>query len=496
MIWPPGKTSTRNRPPLISSTTLASRWAEPCSWSSTEGKAVDMRHCTFGCAMTFGASTIVAAPTAVSAPLADTRNRRRSVIIALSLSRHELVVGAFGHVVPRTHQRLELRERRVHLARHGRLFRLFPDDLGRLLPEIAQHRRRKLEHLDLSLELSPESLERDGVLRVVVRKAVDLNRCRGVVERPPQVDGQRFVRLAVEGELVHRAGILPARVVVMACRLMETQLHVVVRTDPLGRIDNTSLESGIDVGGRSEDGGRSSLRHDLAPEVGPHAHLETLVVADRGELLLEPSGRLGGKSGTLARHEVEGRIGLFPELEPVALVVPSCHALRIHAERNRPKPLDRGLLREPIHRRSHESVDGALRGRVEGIEGLHDLAARKDLDPEAPAARLLDHLGQPQGRTMELVERRRIGGRQPPLELRLRDDVGGVDDRGGRSSRYQATRRHDESAAFACHGALLTPPQTDGTRLRRCGPTGPPGPGTSRRTRAPSAPWASSRILP
>jgi len=29
MIWPPGKTSIRNRPPLVSSTTFASRWAAP-----------------------------------------------------------------------------------------------------------------------------------------------------------------------------------------------------------------------------------------------------------------------------------------------------------------------------------------------------------------------------------------------------------------------------------------------------------------------------------
>src|SRR5215467_12945592 len=110
MIWPPGKTSIRNRPPLISSTTFASRWAEPWSWSSSAGYTVDMRHWTFGCAMTFGASTIVAAATAVSAPLADTRNRRRSLVIVLSSSRHELVVGAFGHVVPWANQRLELRE--------------------------------------------------------------------------------------------------------------------------------------------------------------------------------------------------------------------------------------------------------------------------------------------------------------------------------------------------------------------------------------------------
>jgi len=48
MIWPPGKTSIRNRPPLVSSTIFASRSAAPWSWSSTGGQVVDIRHWTFG----------------------------------------------------------------------------------------------------------------------------------------------------------------------------------------------------------------------------------------------------------------------------------------------------------------------------------------------------------------------------------------------------------------------------------------------------------------
>jgi hypothetical protein len=48
MIWPPGKTSIRNQPPLISSTTFPSRWAAPCIMSSVAVQAVDMRHWTFG----------------------------------------------------------------------------------------------------------------------------------------------------------------------------------------------------------------------------------------------------------------------------------------------------------------------------------------------------------------------------------------------------------------------------------------------------------------
>ena len=35
MIWPPGKTSIRNRPPLVSSTIFANRWAAPWRMSDT-----------------------------------------------------------------------------------------------------------------------------------------------------------------------------------------------------------------------------------------------------------------------------------------------------------------------------------------------------------------------------------------------------------------------------------------------------------------------------
>ena len=82
MIWPPGKTSIRKRPPLISSTTFPSRWAAPWSTSSAGVQAVDIRHWTFGWAMTFGASTTAAAPAAASTPPAFTMNLRRSTAMA------------------------------------------------------------------------------------------------------------------------------------------------------------------------------------------------------------------------------------------------------------------------------------------------------------------------------------------------------------------------------------------------------------------------------
>ena len=129
-IWPPGKTSIRNRPPLISSTSRASCSAAPCSTSSAGVQVVDSRHWTLGWAMTCGASTTAAAPAAASAPPALTTNRRRSTVVTSFIridesepgtrsSGHELMVGAFGDVVPWPHQRLELRVGGMDLACHG-----------------------------------------------------------------------------------------------------------------------------------------------------------------------------------------------------------------------------------------------------------------------------------------------------------------------------------------------------------------------------------------
>src|SRR5438046_10248587 len=133
--------------------------------------------------MTLGASTMAVAA-ATTAPLAVVINLRRPVITLPASPRHELMIGAFGDVVPGAHQRLELCEGGMHLPGHGGLLGLLPDDLGGQLLEIAQHRHRKLEQLDLALELRLESLQRDGVLGVEVREAVDLHGGHGMVERP------------------------------------------------------------------------------------------------------------------------------------------------------------------------------------------------------------------------------------------------------------------------------------------------------------------------
>ena len=133
------------------------------------------------------------------------------------------MIGAFGNLVPGAHQRLELRERRAHFPGHGSLLGFFSDDLGRQLLEIAQHRCRELENVDLALELCLEPFERDSVLRMEVGSTVDVYRSGSMVEDPPKVDGERIVRLLVEAEVVDGGGLLPARIVIIPRATTTTQ---------------------------------------------------------------------------------------------------------------------------------------------------------------------------------------------------------------------------------------------------------------------------------
>ena len=84
------------------------------------------------------------------------------------------MVGAFGDVVPRAYQRLELREGRVYLLCLRALLGLLSNDLARELLELAQRSRRQLEKLDLALELRLEPRERGCILGVIVADEIGL----------------------------------------------------------------------------------------------------------------------------------------------------------------------------------------------------------------------------------------------------------------------------------------------------------------------------------
>src|SRR5262249_7697493 len=149
------------------------------------------------------------------------------------------------------------------------------------------------------------------VLDVELREAIDLNDFDGFVERLPQVDWERIVGFLVEAELGHGAGLVPTRIVVIASGVVQAQRHVVMRANPFARVDRAALERSVDLSGWHEDDGAARLGDYLAAEAR-NTHLESLVVADRDDLLPEPAGHLRSDCWPWARHEIEASVQLFP----------------------------------------------------------------------------------------------------------------------------------------------------------------------------------------
>src|SRR5689334_20290891 len=101
-----------------------------------------------------------------------------------------------------------------------------------------------------------------------------------------------------------------------------------MRPNPFARVDHAALERSVDLAGWSEDHSAARLGDDFAAEAGD-AHLEAAVIADRVDLLSEPSRHLWRNRRARARHEVEGGVRLLPQTQPIALVVPRGHARRV-----------------------------------------------------------------------------------------------------------------------------------------------------------------------
>src|SRR5262245_59368322 len=310
-----------------------------------------------------------------------------------------------------------------------------------------------------------------------------------MVECVPQIDRERIVCLLVEAELGRGAGLVPAGVVVVLRGLVVTENHVVVWSDVLGRVDDPSFERGVDMARSQCNDGCSGFLDNFAAEAGD-AHLEPLVVGDRRDLLPEPSAHFRGALAGWARHEVEGRVGLLPELEPVAVVEPGGHAVAVHAERDRREPLARWLPRFPEERAGMKRLDLALRGGIEAVERLHDLPAREDLDLEPAATRLFDDLRHcSAARWYEIWGVQAVDSRHWTFGWAMTL---------GASTVVAAATAAATPLAFLRNlrrSIMILRQRTGDTRLRRRDPTARRAPGTLRTTRSLFSPGASSRTV-
>src|SRR5262245_26053948 len=112
-----------------------------------------------------------------------------------------------------------------------------------------------------------------------------------VVEDRLIVLRQRIPLFEIAEGMDHRAALPEARVIVVLRNLLEAELLVVIRTDPLSRIDGALFERRIDVAAGELLRHHADLLQHLAGD-SADAHLQAREIGNRLDLLAEPAAHL------------------------------------------------------------------------------------------------------------------------------------------------------------------------------------------------------------
>ncbi len=206
---------------------------------------------------------------------------------------------------------------------------------------------------------------------------------------------------------MHRRTTLPeAGIIVILGDLLETELLVVIWSDPFGRIDRPLFKRGVDVATGN------LLRHDadLLQHLACNsadAKLQPGEIGDGLDLLAKPAAHLGAG---VAAGETDHTVfleELISELHAAALIPPGILLARIEAERYRSIDGECRILADVIIRDGVAHLDGAVGGRVKRLQTRNDFTRGKDLDLKLVVGHFGDVLGKLRGAAVNRVERLR-----------------------------------------------------------------------------------------
>ncbi len=187
-----------------------------------------------------------------------------------------------------------------------------------------------------------------------------------------------------------------ARPVVVFGDLVEAEREVVVRSDPLGRIDRPRLERCEQLAARQVDDRHAELLQRFPAEAG-YAHLHALDAVGVGDFLVEPAAHLDAGATRVETLEAEWIQDLIPEFLAAAVVHPGGRLRAGQSERHRGKELERLALVRPVVWRGVHQVGGAARDSVEALEGRHQFAGGEHFDRKAAVGRRGDAFSEAVG---------------------------------------------------------------------------------------------------
>src|SRR5690606_27468429 len=111
-------------------------------------------------------------------------------------------------------------------------------------------------------------------------------------------------------------------VVIELRNLVETKRQVVVRANPVGRINHATFQRGKDfTTGQVDGAGAKTLQH-FAGKTG-HANLQAGKIFYTVDLTVVPAGQLRAGIATGKRLQVEARVQFVPQLLAAAVVQPA-----------------------------------------------------------------------------------------------------------------------------------------------------------------------------
>ena len=132
---------------------------------------------------------------------------------------------------------------------------------------------------------------------------------------------------------------MEAGVIIELRHLVQSQDHVVPRTDPFTRIDCARFQGGGDFASRKIDDDGAEPPQDLAAQTR-HAVTQGAVAFETRDLLREPAAHL--HAGVRGRQwlDVVSAAQLVPQFLPAAEMNPGSHFVGGEAERHRSKEIE------------------------------------------------------------------------------------------------------------------------------------------------------------
>src|SRR3569623_1199134 len=203
---------------------------------------------------------------------------------------------------------------------------------------------------------SNQTLQRARVLQIVPCLHIGVSVGVRVGQNCLIVLRQRVPLLKIGERVDHQAAFPEARIVVIRRHLVEAELLVVIRTDPLGRVDRALLQRWIDVAARDLLRHDAKLRQHL-PGDAADAHLQAGKIVNGLDLLAEPAAHLSAGVAARMRNHTMLLEESIAKLLAAALVPPGVLHARIEAERNGRVNREGRILADIIVGRGMEHLD-------------------------------------------------------------------------------------------------------------------------------------------